>query len=436
MKIVNIVPGFGGSFYCGNCLRDSHIIKALNALKHDAMFLPVYLPLSLNSNTERDDTPVFFGAVNIYLKQYKLFRRMPNWLYRFFNSQPILRFAAKKSGSTRATGLENMTISMLEGANGQQAQELNEIIDYLKNKEKPDIVHLSNSLLLGMAAKIRSELKIPVICSLQDEDVWVDDMAPDYRDRIWDLMAQKARDIDAFMAVSSYFGNFMMYKLRFPKEKLFVLPIGINPSNYTTFTPSLNPPVIGYLSRLCKENGMEVLIDAFIELKEKSVYKNTKLRLTGGKTGDDTSFIKKQLKKLENRGYLQDVEIIDYSSTEVLRDFFSGLTVTSVPVLKGEAFGMYQLESMVSGIPVVQPALAAFPEIIDATGGGVVYYPNNASSLATALSDLFSNPEKLIKMSVDGRNAVTKKYNSTTLAQCMVGVYEQVVADNTLKNKN
>lgn len=436
MKIVNIVPGFGGSFYCGNCLRDSHIIKALNALKHDAMFLPVYLPLSLNSNTERDDTPVFFGAVNIYLKQYKLFRRMPNWLYRFFNSQPILRFAAKKSGSTRATGLENMTISMLEGANGQQAQELNEIIDYLKNKEKPDIVHLSNSLLLGMAAKIRSELKIPVICSLQDEDVWVNDMAPDYRDRIWDLMAQKARDIDAFMAVSSYFGNFMMYKLRFPKEKLFVLPIGINPSNYTTFTPSLNPPVIGYLSRLCKENGMEVLIDAFIELKEKSVYKNTKLRLTGGKTGDDTSFIKKQLKKLENRGYLQDVEIIDYSSTEVLRDFFSGLTVTSVPVLKGEAFGMYQLESMVSGIPVVQPALAAFPEIIDATGGGVVYYPNNASSLAAALSDLFSNPEKLIKMSVNGRNAVKQKYNSTTLAQCMVGVYEQVVADNTLKNKN
>lgn len=435
MKIVNIVPGFGGSFYCGNCLRDSHIVKALKTLNHESLFLPVYLPLSLN-NSENNNTPVFYGAVNIYLKQYKLFRKIPRWLYNFFNSKPILRFAAKKSGSTRAAGLENMTISMLEGADGQQAKELDEIIEYLKNTEKPDIVHLSNSLLLGMAAKIRSELKIPVICSLQDEDVWIDDMSSEYQVRLWNLMAQKACDVDAFIAVSSYFGNFMMNKLQIPKEKLFVVPIGINPSDYEAVKPSLNPPVIGYLSRLCKENGLEVLVDAFIELKENSIYKNTKLRLTGGKTGDDDIFIKKQLKKLESKGFLQDIEIMHYSPTSSLYSFFNGLTVSSVPVLKGEAFGMYQLESMVSGIPVVQPALAAFPEIIETIGGGIVYQPNTASALASALVNLLSNPEKLNKMSANGRNAVLNKYNSTTLAKCMVNVYETVVAGNLLKIKN
>lgn len=432
MKIVNIVPGFGGSFYCGNCLRDSHFVKALKSQNHDAMLLPVYLPLSLN-NQETSNTPVFYGAVNIYLKQqYGFLRNMPSWLHKFFNSKSILQFAAKKSGSTRATGLEEMTISMLKGAEGKQARELDELIDYLKNTEKPDIVHLSNSLLLGMAAKIRSELKIPVVCSLQDEDVWVDGMTPKYQSQLWNLMAEKARDVDAFVSVSNYFGNFMKQKLQIPTEKLFVVPIGINPSKYKAFTPSVNPIVIGYLSRLCKENGLEILIDAFIELKDKPSFKNAKLRLTGGQTGDDSSFLKRQLKKLEWKKYHNDVRIIDDFSISSLPDFFNGLTVLSVPVLKGEAFGMYQLESMASGIPVVQPALGAFPEIIENTGGGMIYEPNNASYLASALAELCSDPQKIQQLSIEGRNTVITNYNADVLAEKMVGVYENVIANNKI----
>lgn len=432
MKIVNIVPGFGGSFYCGNCLRDSHFVKALKSQNHDAMLLPVYLPLSLN-NQETSNTPVFYGAVNIYLKQqYGFLRNMPSWLHKFFNSKSILQFAAKKSGSTRATGLEEMTISMLKGAEGKQARELDELIDYLKHTEKPDIVHLSNSLLLGMAAKIRSELKIPVVCSLQDEDVWVDGMTPKYQSQLWNLMAEKARDVDAFVAVSNYFGNFMKQKLQIPTEKLFVVPIGINPSKYKAFTPSVNPIVIGYLSRLCEENGLEILIDAFIELKDKPSFKNAKLRLTGGQTGDDSSFLKRQLKKLELKKYHNDVRIIDDFSISSLPDFFNGLTVLSVPVLKGEAFGMYQLESMASGIPVVQPALGAFPEIIENTGGGMIYEPNNASYLASALAELCSDPQKIQQLSIEGRNTVITNYNADVLAEKMVGVYENVIANNKI----
>ena len=427
MKIVNIVPGFGGSFYCGNCLRDSVFVKTLKTLGHEAIMLPVYLPLTLNNNQESNDIPVFYGAVNIYLKQqFKLLRHMPRWMHRFFDSMPILRYAAKKAGSTRATGLEEMTISMLKGAEGFQAEELNQMIYYLKHHEKPDVVHLSNSLLLGMAAKIREELGIPVVCSLQDEDVWLDAMAPNYQKILWDLMAEKASDVDAFVAVSHYFAKVMKGKMHIPDNKIFVVPIGVDPTIYEIFKPSVNPPVIGYLSRLCEDNGFEVLIDAFIELKDKSPHKEAKLRLSGGKTGDDKGFINKQVKKLKKKGYFKDVEWIEDIGLNARSDFFRGLSIVSVPVLKGEAFGLYQLESMASGIPVVQPALGAFPEIAETTGGGLIYQPNTPSALASGLSALLSDTDKLKKMSEAGRNAVTTKYNANILAEMMVAVYQKV----------
>ncbi len=428
MKIINIVPGFGGSFYCGNCLRDGVFVKTLQNLGHNSVLLPVYLPLSYYKSDRQSEIPVFYGAVNIYLKQnYKFFRKMPALLEHFFDSNPVLRFAASKSGSTRAAGLEEMTISMLKGMEGFQGEELQQLIKYLKDHEHPDIVHLSNSLLLGMANKLRTELNVPVVCSLQDEDVWIDGMRDDYRDLLWNLMADKGLDINTFVAVSTYYGGIMKNKLNIPDDKLQIVPIGVNPEDYQVNKPSLDPPCIGYLSRMCEDNGLEILVDAFIQLKDNSVFKNARLRLSGGMTGDDKQFINKQFKKLKRKGYLKDVEFTRKFKSENLQSFFRGLTVLSVPVLKGEAFGLYQLESLASGIPVVQPALGAFPEIAETTGGGKIYYPNTASALASTLTLLFSNPDQLEKMSIDGRNAVISKYNSKVLAETMIRVYEKAL---------
>ena len=105
MKIINIVPGFGGTFYCGNCLRDSGFVDALKSTGHEVHTLPIYLPLLGESNNSNEDVPVFYGAVNIYLKQnFKVFRHMPSWMHNLFDSEPILRYAAHKAGSTRAHG--------------------------------------------------------------------------------------------------------------------------------------------------------------------------------------------------------------------------------------------------------------------------------------------------------------------------------------------
>jgi len=425
MKIINIVPGFGGTFYCGNCLRDSGFTKALKELGHEAHTLPIYLPLFADDCENEKDIPVFYGAVNIYLKQnYPLFRKMPAWLERFFNSSPILKYAAKKAGSTRSEGLEEMTISMLRGHEGYQQEELHELITYLKEHEKPDVVHLSNALLLGLAYKIKTELGIPVVCSLQDEDVWVDAMAGSYQQKVWNLMSEKARDVDAFIAVSHFFAGIMAGKMNIPEQKLHVVHVGVDYSKYTLFKPAFNPPVIGYLSRLCEENGFEILIDAFIGLKKNPAFRDARLRVSGGKTSDDDKFIKKQVKKLRKNRILHDVEFVENYGKDSLKDFFDGLTLLSVPVLKGEAFGLYQLEALASGIPLVQPALGAFPEIIYATGGGAIYTPNTPNALANKWTEVLSNPDKLLEMSLVGRKSIEEKFNMRELTQKIVRVYE------------
>jgi len=428
MKIINIVPGFGGTFYCGNCLRDSGFTKSLNDLGHEAHTLPIYLPLFAEDCNSKDGIPVFYGAVNIYLKQnFSFMRKMPKWVHNIFDSSPVLKYAAKKAGSTRAEGLEEMTISMLKGHEGYQQEELQQLIDYLRDHEKPDVVHLSNALLLGLAHKIKTDLGIPVVCSLQDEDVWIDAMSESYKPKLWQLLSEKARDVDAFIAVSDYFATLMKAKMQIPKEKLHAIHVGIDPEIYKVFEPSINPPTIGYLSRSNEENGFEILIDAFIKLKNDSQYNNAKLKVTGGKTGDDKLVINKQLKKLRQNNFSDDIEFIEDFRKESLGVFFEGLTVLTVPVVKGEAFGLFQLEALASGIPLVQPALGAFPEIIEATGGGVVFEPNDANALAKKWAEVFSNPELIHQMSKNGLNSVKDTFHLSTLTQNIIKVYKGII---------
>jgi len=426
MKIVNIVPGFGGTFYCGNCLRDSAYVHSLREMGHDAITLPMYLPLTRNGESPDEDVPVFYGAVNIYLKQqFPFFRHMPGWMETLLDSRPVLNFAAKKSGSTRAHGLEKLTESMLLGQKGYQNHELERLVDFLKNHQKPDIVHFSNALLLGMAKHIREEVKVPVIFSLQDEDVWVDAMDESWRGRIWQLMAEKSRDVDAFIAVSSYFAGIMQAKMTIPSEKIHIVHIGVKPENYNYSSPATSPQSIGYLSRICHENGFEILADAFILLKSDPQFKTLKLKITGGMTGDDKPFLHYQMKKFGENNLLKDIEIQHEFTTDDLKNFFKSVSVLSVPVLKGEAFGLYQIEALASGVPLVQPDLGAFPEIIRASGGGVIYSPNTAEALAHKLKEVLSDPEKLMEMSIAGRSAVEEKFNCRKLTQNMIDIYQQ-----------
>jgi len=431
MKIALIIPGSGGSFYCGNCLRDSKYIRALKDLGHEVIKVPLYLPI-FEDGHDLDEVPVFYGAVNLYLKQqFLIFRHMPSFLEHALDSKSVLNMAARKAGSTRAKGLEEMTISMLLGEDGGQKEELERLVDWLAEEVKPDVVHLSNALLLGLARQIKQRLKVPVACSLQDEDVWVDAMDDHYRKEVWDLMSERGKDVDVFIPVSEYYSEEIHKRMTIPASKMQTVHLGVDTADYSPKPITEKEPVIGYLSRMCEDNGLEELVDAFVRLKRNPKYSKVKLKITGGKTHDDHFFIKTQKWMISEHGLENDVYWVEEFEGEERQKFFDSVRLMSVPVLKGEAFGLYQLEAMAAGIPMVQPAVGAFPEVIRISGGGITYYPHEdqqfTQALADVLASLILNDEKLMELSVAGLAGVKQHFDIHAQARKMVAVYESVL---------
>ena len=239
-------------------------------------------------------------------------------------------------------------------------------------------------------------------------------------------MSEKAKDVDHFIAVSNFFSDVMKERMKLPPEKIQSLYLGVDPVDYQFIPISNKGRNIGYISRMCHENGFDIVVDAFILLKKKAGFDDVKLILTGGSTGADTSYIKGLRKKLSRENLNDQVEIIEDFEETGRKSFFRKVSAISVPVRNGEAFGMYLLESMASGVPVVQPALGAFPEIVKLSGGGIIYEPNTPETLCETFAGLLSDPEKLNQLSVTAREGVEISFNIHDHAKEMIAVYQNI----------
>jgi len=428
MKVVHIVPGSGGTFYCQNCLRDSLLVPALRDMGLDVILVPMYLPLPTDDRLDEEDAPVFFGAVNVFLQQnVPVFRKTPRWLDRLLDGRRLLELVARRAASVRAEGLEEMTLSMLGGPRGRQAKEFDRLLGWLKSEIKPEIVHLSNALLVGLAPEIKRELGCRVVASLQDEHDWINAMRGEYVEKVWAAMAANARAVDAFLPVSRHYGEVMKERLRLPPAKVRVVPVGVPLEAYSYRPAAFGPPTIGYVSRLAESLGLGILVDAFMLLKESGDFDDLRLRATGGATGGDARFLADLKRRINRRGFSADVDFLDGFSRPERAAFMHTVSVLSVPVVRGEAFGLYLLEAMASGVPVVQPRVGAFGEIVEETGGGILYAPNNSKALAEALAALLGDPERAVELGRAGRQAVQKDFTIEKTARMTRAVYDELV---------
>lgn len=423
MKVVHIVPGSGGTFYCQNCMRDGALVPALRRIGVDAVMVPMYLPMFADGEAGQVDAPVFFGGINVWLQQrFAFFRKTPRWLDRVFDSRWMLRRAAKMEGTTSAAGLGPMTLSMLEGSDGNQRKEVERLVAWLAEHEKPDVVHLSNALLIGLAGAIKSTLDVPVVCSLQDEDGWLDGIASPFSEACWDAIRARTGDVDRFVAVSDWFADRMSERLVVPRDLIDVVHVGIDLSGYEPAPLDFNPPVLGYLSRMNETLGLGRLVDAFIELKKIPALEKLQLRAMGGAVGEDREYIDSLRKKLAKLGLENDAEFIEDFDRGHRLEFLKSLSAMCVPVEKGEAFGTYIIEAMAAGVPVVQPYAGAFPELIELTGGGLLY-----EDLVETLREVLTNPTMARQLGRRGRASVVEDFSVGSMARNMVSVYGNLI---------
>ena len=418
MKILFISPSAGDTYYCGNCFRDNLLAQALLKQGHDVIIMPLYLPMKISTQ----GVPVFFPATSYYLEQ-ALFKKgkMPSWMRKAVGSPKMLGLAASLSGTTSAAGMEGMTMSMIEGLDGAFLKNMEDMVAWMRSDGLPDVVHLSSSLLIGIARFIKEELGIPVVCSLQDEEVWIDSLKEEYVSKAWEAVSRNAAYVDRFITSSNYYRQIALERMPSLKDPEVIYP-GVDIDHYRNLTQP-SDPTIGFFYRMNALDGLDLVAQAFVDLKRRGTVPGLKLRVGGGAMGSsDKKFLEKVKEILAP--YQEDVTFVPYS-VDSHADFYPQISVLSVPLRFNEGVGLYLCEAFASGRPAVEPRSGSFPEITD--GAGLLYDPESPQALTDTLEKVLTDRDLYGRLSARALELSGSRYNGDVMARRLLEVYESVI---------
>jgi glycosyltransferase involved in cell wall biosynthesis len=431
LRIAILAAGAAG-MYCGSCIRDNALAMALKNMGHDCVMIPLYTPVKTDTDNAAIGQ-VFYGGVNVFLQHASgIFRHTPRALDWLMDRPWLLTMAGTYGAQTSPAQLGEFTLDILHGESGHTVKELRRLIRFLKSDIKPQVISVPNLMFIGAARMLKEELKIPVVAELTGEDIFLNAMAEPHRSQACDIIRARAKDIDQFVATSHYYADEMAKYLDVPRDKIAVVYPGI-PRDY--LAPQIrdlkseiqNPPTVAYLARICPEKGLDQLVDAMLLLQQKPGFENVRLRAAGylGKAHQHwyadlaDRIAKSPLAK--NYSYLGEV---DKSGKLGLMD---AADVFAVPTRYAESKGLYVLESLARGTPVVLPAHGAFPELVEQTRGGITHAPGDAHALADALANLLKDPQRRATLGQAGHAAVRERFLDSHMAEGMLALYRDAI---------
>ena len=420
--------------YCGSCLRDNAMATELMARGHDVILLPVYTPtLTDEVNVSRDK--VFFGGISVYLEQYlPFFRNSPRWMDRLWDSKPLLEMASRRSISTSPKMLGEMTVSMLKGENGFQHKEITKLLDWLKTEDTPDVISLPYSLLLGLAGPLKESIGKPICCTLQGEDLFLEGLQEPYRSESKKLIEAQLKHIDVFISVSEYYADFMPDYLGIPRDKIRVVPLGINLDGYEKKGENASGTTnVGFFARIAPEKGLHVLAEAYRLLRKRGKLSNARLEAAGYLAPEHRPYLDEIQREMKQAGLAEEFTYHGVLDRSQKIAFLRTLDLLSVPATYNEPKGMFLLEAMACGVPVVQPSRGAFTEIVQNTGGGLLVKPDDVESLAEGILEVTTNSELARKFSDTGFVKVRGLYSVARMADKALEAYASVTSQSPSK---
>jgi glycosyltransferase involved in cell wall biosynthesis len=426
MRIAYITAGAAG-MYCGSCMHDNTLVAALSAQGHEALLVPTYTPI----RTDEEDVShkrVFFGGINVYLQQKNaLFRHTPWSFDRLLDARWLLRWVSRFAVGTEAPQLGELTVSMLKGEHGNQRKEAAKLAGWLASEVRPQIVHLTNVILSGMVSEIKRQTGVPILGELQGDDIFLEALPEPYRKQAIGLISEHCRELDGFVATSRYYADFMAQYLSIPRERIEVIYPGLNLKGHGGPRPSANGPpfTIGYFARICPEKGLHVLVEAFRILRQTPGAPPARLRVSGWLGENQRPYLNDLRQRLQSHGlgeFFEHTECPDHASKV---RFFQSLDVLSVPTVYREPKGLYVLEALANGVPVVQPRHGSFPELIEATGGGLLVKPEDPDDLARGLRELLDDASCREQLGRKGQEAVQQQFTAANMAVNTVALYDR-----------
>jgi glycosyltransferase involved in cell wall biosynthesis len=393
---------------------------------------------------------VAFGGVNVYLQQYSaLFRHTP-WLFdRLLDWPALLRFVTQRSSSVRPVHLGPLAVSMLEGEDGRQRKELEKLVRWLGREVRPDVVHLNNVMLLGVARQIRRRLGVPVVCSLSGEDSFLEKLPEPHRSQALAILRQRASEVAALVAMNRYYADFMAEYLTVPRIRIHVVPPGLNLAGHGTrggqshlrgegvgFSGGVCraakigtvPFTIGYLARVCPDKGLHQLAAALRVLAEDPSLPPICVEAAGYLDPADRFYLGEIQRQMADCGLADRFRYVGELDRPRKIAFLQSCDVFALPTVYHESKGLSVFEAWANGVPAVLPAHGAFPEMIGDTGGGLLYPPDDTAALADALKRMILDPDFAAQCGHQAQQAVHERYNAEVMALNMIAVYERIVS--------
>ncbi|HLK67405.1 MAG TPA: glycosyltransferase family 4 protein [Bryobacteraceae bacterium] len=430
MKILAFTAG-AASMYCGSCLRDNALAAELKRQGHDVILLPIYTP-TLTDEPNVSDEHVFFGGISVYLEQHSaLFRRTPWLLDRIWDSRWALKLASRRNIPVNPKLLGEMTVSMLRGEEGFQGKEIQKLTAWLREADKPEVVTLPNSLLIGLARPIRDAVNRPIYCTLQGEDLFLSQLPEPYRSQSLELIHANIPHVDGFIAVSEFYAGHMCRYLGIPERQMQVAPLGINLEGYeggagASPVPSRDAFRIGYFARVAPEKGLHVLAESYLQLRRNGEFPGCSLEVAGYLAPEHREYLRSAERVLADAGFASEFHYHGVLDRAQKLEYLRSLDVLSVPATYDEPKGIFLLEAMASGVPVVQPRRGSFPELLHRTGGGLLVDPDNPAALADAFRTLYRDRDLARELGRRGAQGVREHYSVAQMAARAIEVYRGV----------
>jgi glycosyltransferase involved in cell wall biosynthesis len=316
----------------------------------------------------------------------------------------------------------------LLGEHGRQRKEVRKLVHWIATDARPDLVHLSNAMLVGLAAEI-GKLGIPVVGTLSGEDIFLEKIPEPHYGRARQALRERAQGVRAFVALNNYYADFMARYMDYPRAQIHVIPHGLNLEGHGSRAAANGaPPTIGYLARICPDKGLHNLVAAAELLLADPGVPPFRVRAAGYLGKLDRPYLEAICRRAAGWNRAGAFEYVGELTRAEKIAFLQGLDLMALPTVYHESKGISALEAMANCVPLVLPAHGTFPELIGSTGCGLLYEPDDPAALAAVLKRLLVEPALGAELGGRGQQAIRRDYTAAAMAERTLALYRQIVS--------
>jgi glycosyltransferase involved in cell wall biosynthesis len=338
----------------------------------------------------------------------------------FLDRPRLLKAAGNMGAGTPPAKLAGMTKAMIRGARGGMGKELKRLTTMLRAL-KPDVISLPNLMMAGVAEELKKELKVPIVVELTGEDIFFEAMAPEDQRELRELVRACLPHVAGLVATSNHYATKMAEYLGVKTGTIQTVYGGVPAALLeapSSGTPVTSPFRIGHLARIDPPKGLEgahAIVDRIRELGTPA-----ELHYAGWEGPQHRKWHASIRAAAKAPGTYHGE--VDLAGKIQLLD---SLGIFLAPAPYPEPKGLYVLEAMARGAPVVAANHGVFPEIVG--DAGTLVAPGDIDSFARNIIELIGNVDRRNAMSAAGRAAVAARFTDQRMASNMLAFYASLL---------